>query len=337
MQLFQEEAPEIWQYIESIWLELTQSSEEPRFSPLNLALALEFLGILQSDAAHLELISVQISAYRLEILLRSLQAKKVVETNQVEADWAFSRGRTLNSKLKKDLLEAGYALRLSLLPYLHPERAATAPVAIETIPAPVSQDNQLDSHSTRELELPTLDEFNLLSELENIQIGSSELTIQTANLLVWLVGSELFLVPYERIETTLRPQGEQIIQLEGQDFLLWQQQTIPIYRLAQLLEISALPELNSRATRPTVGSPQMKLILIIKQGQQLVAIESAIERLVRQPELIIQPVANSLSYCYGLSDWEDGSWVRVIDLEFLLPQLGTQMQPIDPVLARSVD
>ena len=242
----------------------------------------------------------------------------------------------MDSKLKTDLLEAGYALRLSLLPYLNPKRAATAPVAIETIPAPISQENQLDSPPTREFELPTLDEFNLLSELEKLQTGSSELTIQTANLLVWLVGSELFFVPYERIETTLMPQGEQIIQLEGQDFLLWQQQTIPIYRLAELLEISALPELNSRSTRPTVCSPQMKLILIIKQGQQLVAIESAIERLVRQPELIIQPVANSLSYCYGLSGWEDGSWVRVIDLELVLPQLGTQIQGIDPVLAQSV-
>ena len=132
------------------------------------------------------------------------------------------------------------------------------------------------------------------------------------------------------------PQGEQIIQLEGQDFLLWQQQTIPIYRLAELLEVWSLPELNSRSTRPTVGSPQMKLILIIKQGQQLVVIESAIERLVRQPELIIQPVANSLSYCYGLSGWEDGSWVRVVDLELVLPQLCSQTQRIDPVLARSV-
>ena len=276
---------------------------EPSFSPLNLALAIEFLGLLQNDAVDLELIEVQISAERLQILLRSLQAKKVVE---------------ITSRLEKDLLEAGAALRLSLLPYLPTEPSATADVTLETPLSLVSPNNQLDSNSTRELELPTLDEFPLLAELENFPTESSKLTLQTAKLLVWLVDSTIFTLPYDSIETSLMPTVEPIIHSQGQDFLPWQQQTLPIYRLSELLAADTLPQLNSSSTRSSLFSSQMRLILIIRQGQQLLALESAIERLVTQPELIIQPVDHPHSSCYGFSDWEDGSWVRVIDVERLL-------------------
>ena len=323
VQLFQQEAPEICQYIESTLLELTQTLEEPRFSLLNLALAIEFLSILQSDAVDLDLIEVQISAYRLQILLHSLQTKKVVEINQVKVGSALSRPSTLDSQLKRELLEAGEALRLSLLPYLNSEQSATACVALETTLFLVSPDNQLDSNETRELELPTLDEFQILAELENIHPESAELTLQTANLLVWLVDSNIFTLPYDRIEASLMPTIEPIIHSKGQDFLQWQQQTIPIYRLTELLAADTLPELNSSSTRSSLFSSQMRLILIIRQGQQLLALESAIERLVTQPELSIQPVDNPHSYCYGFSGWEDRGGVRVIDVECLLSELYT--------------
>ena len=341
-QLFHQEAPEIFEYIQETLLELTQPMMLTSFPPLNLAFAIDLTCLLQSDAKDLELIEVQISAYRLEILLRSLQEPKVVEINEVQAGEvtsphassisdsrsALRRRSNLDSQLKRELLAAGEALRLSLLPYLNTERLATASVAIETSLSLVGPDNQLDSNQTRAFELPPLDEFKILEELENINPVSSELMLQTANLLVWLVDSDLFTLPYDRIETNLMPQVEQIIHSEGQDFLQWQQQTIPIYRLAELLDACTLPKLKNYSStqvspKVTVFSLEMRLMLIVRQGQQLLALESALERLVTQPELIIQPFPHPHSYCYGFSCWEDRSWLRVIDVEFLLSALCT--------------
>ena len=364
--LFQEEAREILDYIQETLLELTQPIVLLEFPNLTIALAIDFMRILQSDAADLDIIEVQISAYRLEILLSSIQTKKVVEINEVQAGEsamrepasqqssqgedtvselgsdtlavrgeatsphassisdprsAFLRRSTLDSKLKRDLLEAGEALKLSLLPYLNTDRAARARVPIETLSSFVCKDSKLDSTQTIGIESFTLDDLKILEDIENIHPGSSELTLPTANLLVWLVGSDIFTIPYDRIEANLMPKAEQIIQTGGQDFLQWQQQTIPIYRLSELLKGFPLPELNSDSTRSTVFFSEMKLILIIKQGQQPIALESALERLVTQPELIIQPIAHTLSYCYGFSWWEQWSRVRVINVAALLEQI----------------
>ena len=341
VQLFHKEAPEILEYIQETLLELTQPMMLTSFPPSNLAFAIDLTVILQSDAKDLDIIEVQISAYRLEILLRSLQPKKVAEINEIQAGEgamrepascisdprsALSERITLDSQLKRNLLEAGEALRLSLLPYLNIDRSATEAVAIETSSSLVIQDNQLDFNPTRELELLTLDEFKILEELETINPVSSELTLQTTNLLVWFVDSKIFTLPYDRIEANLIPQVEEIIQLEGQDFLQWQQKTIPIYQLDELLDEATRAELNSSSTKVTVFSPEMRLMLIVRQGQQLIALESAIERLVTQPELIIQPVDHPHSYCFGFSCWEDRSGFRVIDVEFLLSKLCAQTQ-----------
>ena len=302
-QLFQEEAQEILEYIRETLLELTQPMVLPNFPKLSLALAIDLMRILQSDAADLDIIEVQIAAYRLEILLRLIQQKKVVE---------------IDSKLKKEIMEASEALKRSLLPYLNTDRSATVYVAMETPSSLVHKDSQLDFNQITEIELSALDEFKNLESIENLNHVSSELTIQTANLLVWLVGSDIFTIPYNRIEASLMSNVEQIIQSAGKDFLQWQQQTIPIYRLSELLNGFALPELNSSSTKANVDSPKMRLMLIIKQYHQLIAIESAIERLVTQPELIIQPVDHPLSYYYGFSWWEDRRRVRVIDVTALL-------------------
>ena len=319
--LFQEESREILDYIQETLLELTQPTVSLEFPDLTIALAMDFMRILQSDAADLGIIEVQISAYRLEILLDSIQATKVVEINEIQTDTTFSRQITLDSKLKRDLLEAGQALKLSLLPYLNTDSSAMPCVVMETPPSSMCQDSTLDFNPLMGTKLPTLDEFQILEDIENIHSESSELMLPTANLLVWLAGSDIFTIPYDRIETSLMPKAEQIIPSAGRDFLQWQQQPIPIYQLSELLSDFTLPELNSSSIRSTVFSTEMKLILIIRQGEQLIALESAIERLVTQPELMIQPLNNPLSYCYGFSWWENQSLVRVIDVAVLLEQI----------------
>lgn len=337
--LFREEAQEILDYIQQIWLELTQNIVLPNFSKGTIALAVDLMSILQSTAVGLDLIDVQISAYRLENLLRLLQQKQVVE---------------INSELKKEILEAYEALELSLLPYLNTHPLEKDCETIETSKSlvrsdvkfergvPISADlrgsiTQIKSESwktqfvskqdhinlnqTIKIDLPIVEQPQIISSTANTNHVSAKLTLQTANLLVWLMDSNLFILPYDRIEKNLMPKFEQIIQLGEREFLQWQQQTIPIYPLSELLHSSNLPKLDYESTRVAELSLEMGLMLVVKQGQQVIVLKSAIERLVTQPELVIQPADTTLSYCYGFSFWEDTGRVRVIDVAALLEQI----------------
>ena len=336
--LFREEAEEILEYIQQILLELTQNIVLPNFFERTIALAVDLMSILQNTAVNLDLIDVQIAAYRLENLLRLLRQKKVVE---------------IDSELKKEILEAYEALELSLLPYLNPnqsEKNCDTTATLESLsssdikfdrglsvsldwegditqnsfdswkPQSISWQNNTSLIQATQSDLPTTEKHQMVG-LVNTNYVLPELTLQTADLLVWLMDSNIFILPYDKIETNLMPKFEQIIQLGEQEFLQWQQQTIPIYSLSKLLHSCVLPELDHESIRVAEFSLEMGLMLVVKQGQQVIVLKSAIERLVTQPELIIQPIDSSLSYCYGFSCWEDKGRARVIDVAALLDRI----------------
>ena len=70
-------------------------------------------------------------------------------------------------------------------------------------------------------------------------------------------------------------------------------------------------------------------MLVISQGQQILAIESAIEHLVTEPELAIKPFGTAIAppnYLYGCAILSDERLVPVIDVAALFSQTIDQIQ-----------
>lgn len=150
--------------------------------------------------------------------------------------------------------------------------------------------------------------------------------LKTDPFFVWQTGSTIFILPYTSIEEYLVPTADQIIQVHKQRFLHWHEQMIPLHQLSELLSYNyPLPKLAFGESEVEA----VKNVLVLNQGQQLFAIESAIERLITEPELEIQPVGEAIgqsppnaiapaSYTYGCTVLDDGRLFLVIDVTALL-------------------
>ncbi len=105
----------------------------------------------------------------------------------------------------------------------------------------------------------------------------------------------------------------------------WREQMIPAYQLSELLSYTnPLLELHSDHPLVVDSSPdvQPEPMLVISQGQQMLALESEVEYLVTEPELVIKPFEfeNPLqSYVYGYTIWKN-RLIQVIDVASLLSQ-----------------
>ena len=143
------------------------------------------------------------------------------------------------------------------------------------------------------------------------------LTLTVSKLLVCLVSSSAFALPSDGIEDIVVPQAEQIKHTGKQPFLRWQNQVIPIYRLADLLDYGCpLPETMPSKALVTVPTPSdwAAPLLLMRRGQQAFALE--VERLVVEQELVIKPFGKTISapgYTYGCTILGDGTLIPVID------------------------
>ena len=143
------------------------------------------------------------------------------------------------------------------------------------------------------------------------------LTLTVSKLLVCLVSSSAFALPSDGIEDIVVPQAEQIKHNGKQPFLRWQNQVIPIYRLANLLDYGCpLPETMPSKALVTVPTPAdwAAPLLLMRRGPQAFALE--VDRLVVEQELVIKPFGKTISapgYTYGCTILGDGTLIPVVD------------------------
>ncbi|AFY75556.1 MAG: chemotaxis protein CheW [Hydrococcus sp. C42_A2020_068] len=200
---------------------------------------------------------------------------------------------------------------------------------------PVSATVQLSKQTSDNLLLP--EKTQAPTELELKALAkmnppvSSEWTLKTSQLFVWLVGDAIFTLPCNRIEENLLPKVIQMIQFEKRRFLQWRKQIAPIYQLSELLSNCPLPELNPSQGGGT-SSGEITLTLVIKQSQQIIALESAIDHLITKSELVVKPFDPALvlpSYCYGYCAWESERLVKIIDVAALLDEIFSQHKMLE--------
>lgn len=153
------------------------------------------------------------------------------------------------------------------------------------------------------------------------------LTLTIANLLICLVGTTALAFPADSIEEIVIPKTDQIKYSGTQRFLCWQEQIVPTYRLADLLDYACpLPQSGSK-TYGSVPTPASwaKPMLVMRFGLQVFALE--VERLVTEQELVIKSFGEAIAppnFTYGCTVLGDGSLVPVIDTALLLETVVSQ-------------
>ncbi|MGA7936498.1 MAG: hybrid sensor histidine kinase/response regulator [Kovacikia sp.] len=161
------------------------------------------------------------------------------------------------------------------------------------------------------------------------------LTLTIAKLLIVQASSINLALPTDSIEEILAPQTGQIKQLGNQRFLRWREQTVPTYRLADLLDYACplveTPPNKNLAAIPLPTQSSLPL-LILAQDQQVFALE--VDNLMTEQELVIKPFGTAIappSYAYGCTILGDGSLIPVIDGISLL-SLGVNHSKSEPVI-----
>jgi two-component system, chemotaxis family, sensor histidine kinase and response regulator PixL len=155
------------------------------------------------------------------------------------------------------------------------------------------------------------------------------LTLTIAQLMVCQVGAAVYAFPADSIQKILVPTPSQLAQQGTQQVFQWQNLTIPVYKLADLLTYSMpIPErtishtLKSSADNPVDWLPPL---LLIRKDNRLIALE--IDRLITEQELTIKPFGKAItapSYSYGCTILGDGVILPVLDPHTLIQVLVEQ-------------
>lgn len=175
----------------------------------------------------------------------------------------------------------------------------------------------LSRELTLPIDFPTQNNSKELAFASNCATAS-ELTLNAANFFVWLSGFNLFFLAADNIAEIFRPQPEQIIYSDNQQFVVWQSYLLPIYQLSTLVEDnSSLPPKNSSSI-----TSESSLILVKHQSSTPLALEIEVERLVVASQLTLQPFSSLPekipNYFVGYLLLEDERMVAAIDVLALL-------------------
>ncbi|MDX2272594.1 MAG: Hpt domain-containing protein [Cyanobacteriota bacterium] len=143
------------------------------------------------------------------------------------------------------------------------------------------------------------------------------LTLTIAKLLILGTATSLMAIPLDVLVAILTPSPAQIRSTPDQPpQLLWQNQTIPIYDINQLLPYH-YPSLRyerdpiSPLSLPSADQPPL---LLIGKGSQMIALQ--VDHLLREQELVIKPLSPLLTppaYIFGCTTLGDGRLVPVMD------------------------
>jgi two-component system, chemotaxis family, sensor histidine kinase and response regulator PixL len=165
------------------------------------------------------------------------------------------------------------------------------------------------------------------------------LTLTIAQLMVCQVGNAVYAFPADSIQKIVVPTPDQLSRQDTQQVFHWQNLTIPVYKLADLLTYSVpVPErtishtLKSSADNPADWLPPL---LLIRRGNRIIALE--IDRLITEQELTIKPFGKAIkppSYSYGCTILGDGIILPVLDPHTLIQVLVER--PICPLKPISV-
>ncbi len=149
------------------------------------------------------------------------------------------------------------------------------------------------------------------------------LTLTIAQLMVCQVGNAVYAFPADSIQKIVVPTPDQLSHQDEQQVFHWQNLTIPVYKLVDLLTYSIpVPEriishtLKSSADNPPDWLPPL---LLIRKGNRIVALE--IDRLITEQELTIKPFGKAIkppSYSYGCTILGDGIILPVLDPHTLI-------------------
>jgi chemotaxis protein histidine kinase CheA/ActR/RegA family two-component response regulator len=148
-----------------------------------------------------------------------------------------------------------------------------------------------------------------------------------SQLFIWSAKTTVFTIPYDSIEENVMPKVGQVTQTQRQQFLQWRGQSLPLYFLADMLDPSAW----GLSSAPTVQG-QTILRLVLRAGQQVLAIESTIDHLINGHQFTIEPLNNPVSHpqsVQGQTILADGSSAVVIDVIALLRENVSLTEPSD--------
>jgi two-component system, chemotaxis family, sensor histidine kinase and response regulator PixL len=163
------------------------------------------------------------------------------------------------------------------------------------------------------------------------------LTLTIAQLMICQVGNAVYAFPADSIQKIVVPTADRLSQQDGQRVFHWQNLTIPIYNLSDLLAYSiAVPErslshtLKSSANNPADWLPPL---LLIRRADRIVALQ--IDRLITEQELTIVPFGNAItppSYSYGCTILGDGIVLPVLNPHTLIQVLVDRAScPLSPL------
>ncbi len=152
------------------------------------------------------------------------------------------------------------------------------------------------------------------------------LTLTITQLMVCQVGNAVYAFPADSIQKIVVPTPAQITQQGSERIFHWDDLTIPVYHLADLLTYSiSVPERTiSHTLKISANNPDDWLppLLLIRSGNRLVALQ--IDRLIAEQELTIKPFGKSItppSYSYGCTILGDGIILPVLDPHTLIQVL----------------
>jgi two-component system, chemotaxis family, sensor histidine kinase and response regulator PixL len=170
------------------------------------------------------------------------------------------------------------------------------------------------------------------------------LTLTIAQLMICQVGNAVYAFPADSIQKIVVPTPNQLSQQNDRQVFHWQNLTIPVYKLADLLTYSIpVPErtishtLKSSADNPPDWLPPL---LLIRRANRIIALE--IDLLITEQELTIKPFGKAItppSYSYGCTILGDGIILPVLDphtlIQVLIDRPLCSLQPIStaPIIA----
>jgi two-component system, chemotaxis family, sensor histidine kinase and response regulator PixL len=150
------------------------------------------------------------------------------------------------------------------------------------------------------------------------------LTLTIAKILVCSIDSGAVAFPSDSIEEIIIPEKNQLKISGKQRFLYWGDRLIPIHPLTELLKYNCSYTVdNSSKAFETLPVPEdWELpILLMRQGQQLVALE--VQRLITEQELVVKPFSITLAapkYSYGCTILGDGTLIPVVNGAVLIEE-----------------
>jgi CheY-like chemotaxis protein len=198
-------------------------------------------------------------------------------------------------------------------------RGQTGPVLMPRLPSGIP-----DEKSRRRAGWEAITVNQSLGSTSNV-----ERVLKTEDLLVWSSGTAVLLLPSNRVVEVLAAQSDRIDVYGEQRFLDWEEQKLPIYQISELMEYKSLSPVTANRQAIAIAEPKPVMMLVLKFGQESIALEVEIDQLVSESELTVKPFSAAIAapnYIYGCTNIKGDRPLPVIDVVTLLQQTALSLQ-----------